>query len=176
MGTVGDMTGPLHVLLLASLLGLLHSQLVPVDNEEYLDDVDEIIEENLDDYYPDDLEAPMEKRFDSLFEQKARRKYLTQGRTFMSRPTNIKRTKREFLDELRECRDQIFDAPTKRIKLLENQARVKNVLHSDYQKKRRMKKIGELRRALRDCLREKDIEESKRMYIKKPVQYLRFGR
>ena len=49
------MTGPLHVLLLASLLGLLHSQLVPVDNEEYLDDVDEIIEENLDDYYPDDL-------------------------------------------------------------------------------------------------------------------------
>ena len=102
----------------------------------------------------------MEKRFDSLFEQKARRKYLTQGRTFMSRPTNIKRqaligisvfevlitsknhleylktfsiflrTKREFLDELRECRDQIFDAPIKRIKLLENQARVKNVLHS----------------------------------------------
>ena len=49
------MTGALHVLLLASLLGLLHSQLVPVDNEEYLDDVDEIIEENLDDYYPDDI-------------------------------------------------------------------------------------------------------------------------
>ena len=46
----------------------------------------------------------------------------------------------------------------------------------DYQKKRRMKKIGKLRRALRDCLREKDIEESKRMYVKKPVQYLRFGR
>ena len=49
------MTGALHVLLLATLLGLLHSQLVPVDNEEYLDDVDEIIEENLDDYYPDDI-------------------------------------------------------------------------------------------------------------------------
>ena len=46
----------------------------------------------------------------------------------------------------------------------------------DYQKKRRMKKIGKLRQALRDCLREKDIEESKRMYVKKPVQYLRFGR
>ena len=46
----------------------------------------------------------------------------------------------------------------------------------DYQKKRRMKKIGKLRRALRDCLREKDMEESKTMYVKKPVQYLRFGR
>ena len=88
----------------------------------------------------------------------------------------IFRTKREFLDELRECRDQIFDTPIKRIRLLENQARVKDVINSDYQKKIRMKKISKLRRALRDCLREKDIEESKRMYIKKPVQYLRFGR
>merc|ERR1711874_258965 len=122
----------------------------------------------------------IEKRFDSLFEQKARQKYLTESSPsfpkYGSRPMKTKRTKREFLDELRECRDQIFDTPIKRIRLLENQARVKNVLHSDYQKKRRMKKIGKLRRALRDCLREKDIEESKRMYVKKPVQYLRFGR
>ena len=40
------------------------------------------------------------------------------------------RTKREFLDELRECRDQIFDTPIKRMRLLESQARVKNVLQS----------------------------------------------
>jgi len=175
------MSRALSLLLISTLVGVLRSELFQVDNnEDYLDDIDEILNENLDEYYPDDLEPRVEKRFDSLFEQKARQKYLTESSPsipkYGSRPLKTKRTKREFLDELRECRDQIFDTPIKRIRLLENQARVKNVLHSDYQKKRRMKKIGKLRRALRDCLREKDIEESKRMYVKKPVQYLRFGR
>ena len=154
------MTGPLHVLLLASLLGLLHSQLVPVDNEEYLDDVDEIIEENLDDYYPDDIGKTKKilSKYSLIISirssdgEKVRLSVRAEGQTEVSDTrqdvhvqtdqhqeagTDSKswihifvRTKREFLDELRECRDQIFDAPIKRIKLLENQARVKNVLHS----------------------------------------------
>ena len=49
------MSRALHVLLLSSLLGLLHSQYLQVDDEEYLDDVDELMDVNLDEYYHDDI-------------------------------------------------------------------------------------------------------------------------
>ena len=50
------MSRALSLLLVSTLVGVLRSELFQLDsNEDYLDDIDEIINENLDDYYPDDL-------------------------------------------------------------------------------------------------------------------------
>lgn len=50
------MSRALSLLLISTLVGVLRSELFQVDNnEDYLDDIDEILNENLDEYYPDDL-------------------------------------------------------------------------------------------------------------------------
>ena len=50
------MSRALSLLLISTLVGVLRSELFQVDNnEDYLDDIDEILNENLDEYDPDDL-------------------------------------------------------------------------------------------------------------------------
>ena len=50
------MSRAFSLLLISTLVGVLRSELFQVDNnEDYLDDIDEILNENLDEYYPDDL-------------------------------------------------------------------------------------------------------------------------
>ena len=47
----------LSLLLVSSLVGVLRSELFQVDNnEDFLDDIDEMLDGNIDDYYfPDDI-------------------------------------------------------------------------------------------------------------------------
>ena len=50
------MSRALPLLLISTLVGVLRSELFqPDNNEDYLDDIDEILNENLDDFYLDDL-------------------------------------------------------------------------------------------------------------------------